>query len=76
MEHQPVGSLDIAPVAHTGTARLGARVRPGWFAQTHHHPELVGKTLRILDVSGGGVGTPVRTLTCTYLDANPFNPGA
>jgi ATPase subunit of ABC transporter with duplicated ATPase domains len=45
VEHQPVGSLDIAPVAHTGTARLGARVRPGWFAQTHHHPELAGKTL-------------------------------
>ncbi len=47
-EHQPVGELDIAPVAHTGSARLGARVRPGWFAQTHHHPELVGRTL--LDV--------------------------
>ncbi|SDT25646.1 ATPase components of ABC transporters with duplicated ATPase domains [Friedmanniella luteola] len=45
VEHQPVGGLDIAPVAHTGTARLGARVRPGWFAQTHHHPELLGKTL-------------------------------
>ncbi|WP_114559652.1 ABC-F family ATP-binding cassette domain-containing protein [Desertihabitans aurantiacus] len=47
-EHRPVGGLDIAPVAHTGSARLGARVRPGWFAQTHHHPELVGRTL--LDV--------------------------
>ena len=35
----------IAPVAHTGRARLGARVRPGWFAQTHEHPELVGRTL-------------------------------
>ena len=45
VEHQPVGSLDIAPVAHTGRARLGARVRPGWFAQTHHHPELLGRTL-------------------------------
>jgi ATPase subunit of ABC transporter with duplicated ATPase domains len=33
------------PVAHTGTARLGARVVPGWFAQTHAHPELVGRTL-------------------------------
>lgn len=47
-EHEPVGDLEIAPVAHTGAARLGARVRPGWFAQTHHHPELVGRTL--LDV--------------------------
>jgi ATPase subunit of ABC transporter with duplicated ATPase domains len=45
LEHQPVGDLDIAPVAHTGRARLGARVRPGWFAQTHHHPELLGRTL-------------------------------
>ena len=45
VEHRPVESLDVAPVAHTGSARLGARVRPGWFAQTHHHPELMGRTL-------------------------------
>jgi ATPase subunit of ABC transporter with duplicated ATPase domains len=32
-------------VAHTGTARLGARVRPGLFVQTHAHPGLVGRTL-------------------------------
>ena len=32
-------------VAHTGTARLGARVEPGWFAQTHEQPDLYGKTL-------------------------------
>jgi ATPase subunit of ABC transporter with duplicated ATPase domains len=32
-------------VAHTGTARLGARVVPGHFAQTHAHPELLGRTL-------------------------------
>jgi ATPase subunit of ABC transporter with duplicated ATPase domains len=32
-------------VAHTGAGRLGARVVPGLFAQTHEHPELVGKTL-------------------------------
>ncbi|GAB3213896.1 ATP-binding cassette domain-containing protein [Marinactinospora thermotolerans] len=31
-------------VAHTGEARLGARVNPGHFAQTHHHPEWVGRT--------------------------------
>ena len=30
----------IAPVDHTGRAKLGARVRPGWFVQTHEHPEL------------------------------------
>ena len=45
VEHQPVEDIDIAPVAHTGTARLGARVRPGWFAQTHARPELHGRTL-------------------------------
>ncbi|GAA1291150.1 ABC-F family ATP-binding cassette domain-containing protein [Saccharothrix xinjiangensis] len=32
-------------VAHTGTSRLGARVVPGLFAQTHQHPEWVGRTL-------------------------------
>jgi ATPase subunit of ABC transporter with duplicated ATPase domains len=44
-EHQLVGDLDIPRVRHTGKAKLGARVRPGWFAQTHHHPELLGRTL-------------------------------
>lgn len=44
VEHQPVGAPPT-PVAHTGRARLGARVRPGWFVQTHEHPELVGRTL-------------------------------
>ncbi|MGZ4590600.1 MAG: ABC-F family ATP-binding cassette domain-containing protein [Actinomycetes bacterium] len=43
--HRPVGDTVISPVAHTGVARLGARVRPGWFAQTHEHPELIGRTL-------------------------------
>jgi ATPase subunit of ABC transporter with duplicated ATPase domains len=32
-------------VQHTGTAKLGARVVPGWFAQTHQHAELAGRTL-------------------------------
>ncbi len=45
VEHQPVDDIRVSPVAHTGTVRLGARVRPGWFAQTHEHPELVGRTL-------------------------------
>ncbi|MBA3310667.1 MAG: ABC-F family ATP-binding cassette domain-containing protein [Nocardioidaceae bacterium] len=44
-EQRPVGEAPIKPVAHTGRARLGARVRPGWFVQTHEHPELVGRTL-------------------------------
>ncbi|MEV4442830.1 ATP-binding cassette domain-containing protein [Streptomyces sp. NPDC049577] len=33
------------PVAHTGAWKLGARVVPGHFAQTHAHPELMGRTL-------------------------------
>ncbi|MDQ0726258.1 ABC-F family ATP-binding cassette domain-containing protein [Microbacterium sp. W4I20] len=35
----------LAEVAHAGTATLGARVVPGLFAQTHAHPEFVGRTL-------------------------------
>ncbi|MGV9312236.1 ABC-F family ATP-binding cassette domain-containing protein [Streptomyces sp. NPDC003691] len=34
-----------ASVAHTGRWKLGARVVPGHFAQTHAHPELLGRTL-------------------------------
>ncbi|HXL95254.1 MAG TPA: ATP-binding cassette domain-containing protein [Streptosporangiaceae bacterium] len=33
------------PVAHAGEWKLGARVVPGFFAQTHAHPELAGQTL-------------------------------
>ena len=32
-------------VAHTGAWRLGARVEPGWFAQTHEQPALYGRSL-------------------------------
>ncbi|MFJ4866666.1 ATP-binding cassette domain-containing protein [Streptomyces sp. NPDC088748] len=32
-------------IAHTGQFKLGARVEPGHFAQTHTHPELLGRTL-------------------------------
>ncbi len=45
VEHRPVSEVPIKPVEHSGRARLGARVRPGWFVQTHEHPELVGRTL-------------------------------
>jgi ATPase subunit of ABC transporter with duplicated ATPase domains len=45
LEHEPVGDVIPPPVDHTGTARLGSRVRPGWFAQTHEHPSLIGRTL-------------------------------
>ncbi|MCH7229288.1 ATP-binding cassette domain-containing protein [Glycomyces sp. L485] len=47
---EPDGGLaakrGLGPVAHEGTARLGARVHPGHFSQTHEHPEFVGRTLR------------------------------
>ncbi|HET6166569.1 MAG TPA: ATP-binding cassette domain-containing protein [Marmoricola sp.] len=45
VEHRPVDDVPIQYVRHTGTAKLGARVRPGWFVQTHAHPELIGRTL-------------------------------
>jgi ATPase subunit of ABC transporter with duplicated ATPase domains len=35
-------------VRHTGSARLGARVVPGHFAQTHARPELLGRTARAI----------------------------
>ncbi|MBB2985943.1 ABC-F family ATP-binding cassette domain-containing protein [Terracoccus luteus] len=44
-EHRPVGDVAPTPVEHTGVVRLGSRVRPGWFAQTHEHPTLLGRTL-------------------------------
>ncbi|MFG2289669.1 ATP-binding cassette domain-containing protein [Streptomyces sp. NPDC048595] len=44
-EHEPVGDLPVEPVSHTGVGRLGARVRPGWFAQVHGRPDLAGRTL-------------------------------
>ncbi len=56
IEHQPVGDVEIKPVAHTGKAKLGARVRPGWFVQTHEHPELLGRTL--LEILHRGDGRP------------------
>ena len=44
-EHLPVGGAAPPPVPHTGAARLGSRVRPGWFAQTHEGHSLGGRTL-------------------------------
>ena len=34
IEHRPVGENPPKPVGHEGVARLGSRVRPGWFAQS------------------------------------------
>jgi len=56
VEHQPVEDTPVEPVRHTGKAKLGARVRPGWFVQTHEHPELVGRTL--LEILHRGDGRP------------------
>jgi sulfate-transporting ATPase len=42
----PVDGLHLEPVAYTGKAKLGARVRPGHFSQTHDRPELADRTLR------------------------------
>jgi ATPase subunit of ABC transporter with duplicated ATPase domains len=39
------GGEKLPAVAHGGVARLGARVRPGHFSQTHDRPELMDKTL-------------------------------
>ncbi|AUH41116.1 ABC-F family ATP-binding cassette domain-containing protein [Streptomyces sp. CMB-StM0423] len=39
------GSPTGEAVAHGGMWKLGARVVPGHFAQTHAHPELQGRTL-------------------------------
>ncbi|WP_299954572.1 ABC-F family ATP-binding cassette domain-containing protein [uncultured Modestobacter sp.] len=41
-------------VAHTGGWRLGARVVPGFFAQTHAHPEWLDETLVDLLWRGDG----------------------
>lgn len=45
IEHRPVGDVLPPPVDHQGVARLGSRVRPGWFAQTHDHDSLAGRSL-------------------------------
>jgi ATPase subunit of ABC transporter with duplicated ATPase domains len=45
VEHRAVGEVRVDPVRHSGKAKLGARVLPGWFVQTHAHPELIGRTL-------------------------------
>ncbi len=44
-EHEPVSEVSIQPVPHEGTVKLGARIRPGFFAQTHVRPDLLGRTL-------------------------------
>ncbi len=43
--HLTTVGATLTPVAHAGVAKLGARVVPGWFAQVHEHPTLIGRTL-------------------------------
>jgi ATPase subunit of ABC transporter with duplicated ATPase domains len=45
VDQSPVGGVTLTPVAHNGVARLGARVRPGHFSQTHDRPELTDRSL-------------------------------
>jgi ATPase subunit of ABC transporter with duplicated ATPase domains len=45
VENKPVDGAPLSFVAHSGNARLGARVRPGHFSQTHDRPELLDRTL-------------------------------
>jgi energy-dependent translational throttle protein EttA len=45
VDNKPVDGAPLSYVAHAGTARLGARVRPGHFSQTHDRPELLDRTL-------------------------------
>jgi ATPase subunit of ABC transporter with duplicated ATPase domains len=44
-DQAPVDGRLLTPVEHAGKARLGARVRPGHFSQTHDRPDLVDRTL-------------------------------
>jgi len=44
-DNRPVDGAPLTQVKHTGMARLGARVRPGHFSQTHDRPELLARTL-------------------------------
>ena len=45
VEHQPVGDVEILPVAHTRQRAARRPGAPGWFAQTHVRPDLSGRTL-------------------------------
>jgi ATPase subunit of ABC transporter with duplicated ATPase domains len=62
-------------VAHTGEARVGARVVPGHFSQTHEHPELIGKQLlEVLLSRGLARGQAMATLRRYELDGAPNQP--
>jgi ATPase subunit of ABC transporter with duplicated ATPase domains len=50
-------------VDHTGRWQLGARVVPGYFSQTHDHPELLGRRLvDVLTANGASRGQAMASL--------------
>ena len=63
-------------VDHEGSWALGARVVPGYFSQTHEHPELLGKRLLdILMVNGlarGAAMAALRRYELTGAAEQPF----
>lgn len=61
---------DISPVPSNGDHVVVTAVGASSDAS------LVGETLRIINVSGGGIGYITRTFTCTFAQANPFDPSA
>jgi ATPase subunit of ABC transporter with duplicated ATPase domains len=62
-------------VAHGGEWRLGARVRPGLFAQLHHRPELRGTpVVEVLLRRGMGMSEAMGTLKRYELDRVRHNP--
>lgn len=44
-DQKPVADAVVEAVPHAGIARLGARVRPGWFVQNRARPDLARRTL-------------------------------
>ncbi|MGH3642358.1 MAG: ABC-F family ATP-binding cassette domain-containing protein [Mycobacterium sp.] len=63
-------------VAHTGTWKLGARVVPGFFAQTHAHPELEKRTLvdTLWEVYARGRGAAMSALRRYELERQGDQP--
>jgi ATPase subunit of ABC transporter with duplicated ATPase domains len=62
-------------VAHLGEARLGARVVPGHFSQTHEHPELLGRPLLdVLSSHGLARGQAMASLRRYELDGASDQP--
>ena len=45
VDQRPDEEDEVEPVRHSGSVKLGSRVRPGYFRQTHARKELFGRTL-------------------------------